>query len=554
MSSFNRIFLLLSVLLTLPLFCFGVNDDEHIKCPSNITISCCQDYTDTNITGHPGTINNFYNYFTYSDSVGINECRVGTIKRTWTGYNEIGQFSCFQYIQMERTDIFTGNINWPDDWSGSCSDVIPYSEPVYDIGFCDQVAHTFKDDTFRFDENSCIKILRNWKVIDWCVYKPNSNSNKGLWKYTQTFMILDKIPPTISICEDRVVRAMNVDCSADVTFTQEATDNNCGHGTNLKWIYEIDINSDWVIDSIITIYSNNPSITHKALPVGKHIVKWKVFDGCANVSTCMEKITVQDGKPPTLVCYIFTSANLIQGDDTLRLPAKHFVKEAFDNCSSKKNIVFSFSPERKDSCLTFDCDDIGLQFLRIYAIDEAGNSDFVYILTRIQVNEPCTFHSISGLITDMHGKPMKDFLLSMEGAGRAYNIGNTDETGSFSIPYKENYLKPVLRFYAPQNLRSMIAEKDIMLLKDYLLGKSELTEIQKYSADLNNDGKLSASDLKLMRKYYLDPESYSEMTEHAKFFIENNTEDYALTEIEYISDFQNFLNIRCAIKGILAPE
>ena len=535
----------------LSLFGNEIKDDDHIICPPNITINCCQDFTDTRITGHPGTINNFYNNYSYSDSIGINECRVGKIKRTWTGYNEVGHFNCSQYIYMERNDIFSGNIDWPDDWSGTCNDVIPYTEPIYNIGFCDQVAHTFKDDTFRFDENACMKILRNWKVIDWCVYKPNTNSNKGVWNYTQTFMILDKIAPVINFCTDKVIKALNEDCSADAFFIQNATDNNCGNNSNLKWIYEIDINSDWVIDSTITIYSNNPSVNQKHLPVGKHIIKWKVYDGCANVSTCMENITVKDGKPPLLVCYISTTANLIQGDDSVRLPARHFIKEAFDNCSPKNKLVFSFSPEKKDSFLTFDCDDIGLQFLRIYAIDEAGNSDYTFILVRIQVNEPCTFNSISGNIKDLQGQPMQDFVLTLEGAGRTYKIGITDQNGSFSIPYKENYIKPNLRFSVPENLKYGIRESDILILKDYLLGKSTLNDIQRFSADLNNDGIITANDLKLMRKYYLDPDSYPELTHKVKYYIEDLSENNTLKEIEFINDFRSLLNIRCVIKGCM---
>lgn len=553
MSYFLRLVLIpvFSILLSLQLFGYEIVGGDPIKCPPNISISCCQDYKDTNITGHPGIINYVFDYYTYSDSVGIDECRIGTVKRIWTGYNEVGHFSCSQYIHLERNDIFTGNIKWPKDWSGSCSDIIPYSEPDYDIGFCDQIAHTFKDDTFRFDENACVKILRNWKVIDWCVFKPNTNSNKGVWNYTQTFMILDKIAPAINSCTDRTVKALNTDCSADVTFTQAATDNNCGENSNMKWIYEIDIKNDCKIDTTITIYSNNPSVSHKHLPIGKHLIKWKVYDGCANVSTCTENITVKDGKPPTLVCYIFTSANLIQGDDTIRLPARHFVKEAFDNCSPKNKLVFSFSPEKKDSFLTFDCDDTGFQFLRIYAIDEAGNSDYTYILVRIQVNEPCTFHSISGMIKNINDKPMNNVALSLEGAGRTYKIGNTDTTGSFNLPYKENYLKPKLKFSPSLNSNSFIDEKDIFLLKEYLLGKIELSELQKFSADMNNDGILTTSDLKLMRKYYFAPETYSELSENVKFFIENISENIPLKEIQYIDDFVNFLNIRCVIKGDL---
>lgn len=146
---------------------------------------------------------------------------------------------------------------------------------------------------------------------------------------------------------------------------------------------------------------------------------------------------------------------------------------------------------------------------------------------------------------------MNNVALSLEGAGRTYKIGNTDTTGSFNLPYKENYLKPKLKFSPSLNSNSFIDEKDIFLLKEYLLGKIELSELQKFSADMNNDGILTTSDLKLMRKFYFAPETYSELSENVKFFIENISENIPLKEIQYIDDFVNFLNIRCVIKGDL---
>ncbi|MEZ4907652.1 MAG: hypothetical protein R2771_08470 [Saprospiraceae bacterium] len=29
-------------------------------------------------------------------------------------------------------------------------------------------------------------------------------------------------------------------------------------------------------------------------------MRWKVYDACANLGTCMENITIEDGKPPTI--------------------------------------------------------------------------------------------------------------------------------------------------------------------------------------------------------------------------------------------------------------
>ena len=525
------------------------NTPEEIFCPDDITISCCQDYDNLEITGDPADINPQFNYFTKVDSLWIDECRVGTIKRIWTGHNNIGQFSCVQIITMERNDQFAGNIQWPYNWAGHCGDEIPYSEPQYDIGFCDQVAHTFKDDTFRFTPNACIKILRNWKVIDWCVYDPNSNSTNGLWEHTQILMITDKTAPKITECQNRTIKALNSDCSADFTLHKEANDNNCGLDSPLKWVFELDVNNDWQIDTTGTIDAQNADLELSGIPVGTHKIKWKVFDGCANVSTCMETIRVVDGKAPTLYCYLSTTENLVSGDDSLRFPAKNFVKDAYDNCTAKENLIFSYSPDPKDSVKVFTCWDLGYQFLRIFAIDEAGNSDFAYILTRVSVHEPCSYYPlIQGSVVSMQNQPVKNINIGIEGKGNLYLINKTDAKGNFSFLYKESEVQPKLRFIPGYDYVPDINVNDLKLIIDYLLGKIELNEYERFSADINDDGKISAADIVVLRKILLGLENPDSLSKAAKFFIKDK-ESNTFKEIKYIENLKEPIKVYCAMKG-----
>ena len=525
------------------------NLPEQIFCPDDITISCCQDYDNLEITGDPADLNPQFNYFTKVDSLFIDECRIGTIKRIWTGHNIIGQFSCTQIITMERNDNFAGDIQWPYDWAGQCGDEIPYSEPQYDIGFCDQVAHTFKDDTFRFTQNACIKILRNWKVIDWCVYEPNSSSQNGLWEHTQILMITDQTPPEIKECKDRTIKALNSNCSANFTLHKEADDNNCGLDSPLKWVFELDLNNDWQIDTTGTIDDKQADLKLSNIPTGVHKIKWKVFDGCANVSTCMETITVIDGKAPTPICYLSTTENLVSGDDSLRFPAKNFIKDAFDNCTAKEDLIFSYSPDPKDSVKTFTCWDLGFQFFRIFAIDEAGNSDFAYVLTRVMINGPCSnYPLIQGSLISMHNQPVKNINIGLEGAGRLYLIGKTNENGKFAFPYKESEIKPKLKFIAGNNFVPNIDANDLKMIIDYLLGKTDLNQFNKFAADLNDDGKITATDIMIMKKLLLGKLDYKDINNSVKFYIKNH-ETHEYREVEYIENIKEPVTVYCALKG-----
>lgn len=506
------------------------------------------------MTGDPANINLSFSYFTHSDSLWLDECRIGTIKRTWTGYNNAGHFDCVQYITLKRDHAFDGKIDWPNDWAGSCADPIPYDDPYYDIGFCDQVAHTFHDDTFRFDPYACIKILRNWKVIDWCIYEPNSGSNAGLYEHTQIFMIVDKTAPQVLECSDKPMVALNSDCSANVVFEKSAEDNNCGNNSELKWIFELDINNDWITDTVMTVYGNNPKIEFKSLPVGTHKARWKVFDPCANVSTCMENITVKDGKPPTLATNISVSTVLMQGVDTLSLNAKCFVVHAEDNCTARENIVFSFSPDIKDTIKGFNCNNLGFQFLRIYAIDEAGNYDYTYILIRIEAHEPCENYLVYGTVKDMDGNPLSNISYSISGHGYEVKAGKSDSLGIFNLPINKNSNDISVIFGIEDQINPSINENDAKALKDYLLGKISFSPNQLISADINNDGYISIADMKMLKELIYGLKKYSEIDNVAHFYIKNSSEAETLKEINLISDFSNDIEIHCLLKGNIVEE
>ncbi len=541
----KHIFTLLIVLFSL------YSHAQGITCPPDTTISCCKDYNNLMITGDPSVINPSLTYFTREDVVDINECREGTIVRTWTGYRASGSFSCVQHIEMVRNAPFDGDIKWPQDWSGNCTDEIPYTEPQYNVGFCNQVAHTFNDDTFRFIDNSCIKILRNWKIIDWCVYEPNTGEENGVWEYIQVLKVVDYTIPKINECEDKVIAALNENCSASFDLEKSATDVSCSPNYDLGWEFEIDFNNDWHIDTTGIIKGDSITLSLKDVPVGTHMVKWKVYDGCANVQNCVENITVKDGKAPTLVCYLSTTENLVQGDDSLRFAAKEFVKYAEDNCTDKEDLIFSYSPDPKDSVKVFTCWDIGFQFLRIFAIDEAGMSDFTYVLTRVNVNGPCSnYPLVSGLVTNMNNRPVKDIHVSISGNNREYLVEKTDTIGHFSFPYHQSDVEAKLNFIVGRDYMENVTEKDAQYILDYLLGKVKMNKYQKWSADLNNDNEVTIEDVRKFRALLSGKIKYEDIGNKAKFYIVNKDDSSTLVEMTEAMklDITNY-DIKCVLKG-----
>jgi hypothetical protein len=72
--------------------------------------------------------------------------------------------------------------------------------PTWNDDNCSQIAVTWEDDVFEVVPDACFKIIRHWKLIDWCQYDPVTGC--GLWEYTQTIKVLDDVEPEFPNCED----------------------------------------------------------------------------------------------------------------------------------------------------------------------------------------------------------------------------------------------------------------------------------------------------------------------------------------------------------------
>ena len=46
----------------------------------------------------------------------------------------------------------------------------PYDRPIIDEDHCDLIGINYEDQIFNFVEGACFKILRTWRVIEWCLY------------------------------------------------------------------------------------------------------------------------------------------------------------------------------------------------------------------------------------------------------------------------------------------------------------------------------------------------------------------------------------------------
>ena len=175
------------------------------------------------------------------------------------------------------------------------------------------VAVDHDDLVFEHIDGMCYKILRKWRVVDWCQYNQNDPVNSpGYWEYTQNLLINDDINPVVtSGCQPLNTVSLG-NCKYRLNFAAAGTDN-CTAPEHLAWSYKLQKNNS--ATDFVTGTTKEFSIE---LSKGTHRITWYATDHCGNIGQCSQTFTVVDTKKPTPQC--------IEGLVTVLLPVTGYNK------------------------------------------------------------------------------------------------------------------------------------------------------------------------------------------------------------------------------------
>ena len=262
-----------------------VNDNiaPTIICPLATTISCDDDFNDTSITG-VATATDVCGMDTiyFQDVMNLNSCNVGTITRTWTAIDQSGNpTGCTQILTVE--DNTPLQITFPQniDLNGCNSSTAPSNtgEPTFVNDDCESIGVSHDDIEFTNEAGLCIKILRTWTVVDWCIYQPNSGSNAGYYTFVQVIKIIDDGSGTTYTAAG-VITAMNGAPMNNVTIHLQSANVD----TTILVVNGVYDFSDIPMDSSVTITpfkdgdDGNGVNTIDMIFIRKHILGLTVFD------------------------------------------------------------------------------------------------------------------------------------------------------------------------------------------------------------------------------------------------------------------------------------
>jgi hypothetical protein len=479
----------------------------NLDCPPDIVLQCDEDYQDLSLSGNVAVEDPCLFSLVFDDVTDLNSCGVGTVVRTFTATDPSGnQSSCSQSITLEDETPFTeADIEWPFDFEASqCDsllqlspDSLPYSPvnyafPEFLDNNCSLIGVNYEDQVFDVAEPACYKIVRTWRVIDWCVFDPQNDPGLGIWEHEQIIKVIDNSPPVVTCPFSRFVKILDpfcydtvsiplpqvVDCSPDLSFEISSE---LGEGVG----------------------------PFPDVEVGEYDIHFSVSDHCGNTTECSYLLKIVDAKSPTPVC-VDDLVVEIEPNGEATVDAAFFNAGSYDNCTADEDLLITYSFHPFDTTLWLNCQDVGIVPVQIWVTDEGGNQAFCQVDIYVQDNTGfCSLiegASVAGAINTYTNEPLPMVEVEINGAAEAAVV--TDSEGAFrfdSIPLGGDY---TLAPFSALNPSEGVSTYDLALITRHILNIELLdTPYKIIAADANLSGTVTTSDIVLLQKLILQLET-----------------------------------------------
>ncbi len=484
-----------------------------ITVPPDVTLACEQDYKNLALTKGRATATGNCSVKIDSIDSGTLKCGVGVINRTWraTSAQGIVATKVQKITIIDNTPFVLANITWPANIeTNGCiaADATPEklnSKPTYVNIDCADLAVSYDDELFDVP-GACLKILRTWRVINWCDANPQ---NPVFFTYVQKITLKNSTPPVFATgCAPKTISSGN-DCEAFVQHSVTATDD-CTPASQLIYTWAYDKNNNNTVDA-----TGTGKEVGRLYPSGTHKITFTVKDGCENTATCTYLFTVKDSKAPSPICHGQITWVLDEAGKAV-VWASDFNLKSVDLCDGE-TLKFAFDAAGTLLSRSFTCADVanGVQAsipIKMYAIDVNGNSDFcttTLILQDSPNKNACPnttlTATVSGTVSNkidvgfgevevnlenMNDHIMKQTVTTSAGAFKFEDVAIAD--GYMINPTKKD------------DVLNGLSTLDLILIQRHILGVKQLENpFDILAADINMDKKISASDLVGLRKVIL---------------------------------------------------
>ncbi len=376
-----------------------------LNCPPDLTVNCDDD-TSTESTGIATATDNCEGIpeVTWNDMTVAGQCpQAYTINREWLAADECGNSStCIQVITVQDTTPPTFN---------------PACQLVFDFFTSADTVDCPSEAAISLVPGQLVGESENWFVggvqipsLNGCLFDNCTNpdsllarvdsivitGNTCIRTFTVYFTILDQCGNESA---DEFVCVVNIHddvapvitCPADLTIDcdNSTSPDSTGMATAIDDCQET-----------VTIMSTD-SILPGACPQSMTILRtWTANDGCDNISSCLQTITVQDTTPPTfdpacqLVFDFFTSSDTVEcpGSATISLEEGQIIGE------SENWTVGGVTIPSLNGCLSDNCTNPDSLVARVDSIVITGNSCTRTFTVYLTILDQCNNESVNEFV------------------------------------------------------------------------------------------------------------------------------------------------------------
>lgn len=530
-----------------------------ITCPPDMTVDCdiIYDLTNLGLTfGEATADDNCAEMISEIPDVDLNQCNIGRIGRTFTATDAGGRSSsCTQWITFINPEPFgsvdavapfgvefdpinfpgytnfADDISWPADVDmEGCTapddaslhpDVTGW--PSFNEDQCDLVGAEWKDHTFSFNNSNnadaCLKIIRKWKVIDWCQF---TNGLYPVWEYEQIIKVNNSVDPVItSSCDPKSTCTYDTDCrDGFIELTASATDD-CTDELTWSYTFDWDFDGETFVPETIPVTGEGNSLDASGTyQVGTHAVRYTFRDRCGNIVSCIQEFSVVNCKAATCYSYQGLATDLMPVDfdndgepdgGMIELWASDFDAGSFHSCDY--DVILSVDPDTSIKNITFDCSHVLVEqevplYVSIVTPMDSLIQTFCIATIDIQDNMmvcptlPDGMAQISGRIATEKSENLSEVMVGLDGSTMPAEM--TNDNGQYAFPQMNlggEYEVSPNRNTDPLN---GVTTLDLSFIQKHILGIRTLDSPYKViAADVNRDGFVSAPDLNELRKLIL---------------------------------------------------
>ena len=539
-----------------PAYVVEVAADEFFICESDISAYQTEDF-------HAPVFGDNCSFeVIYSDTLMVNDCGIGRLLRRWEARDNDRNEPAIatQSIWLQPNHDY--EIIIPADTVMTCP-LFSFNDVQLKSFGCDLMSASVSFDTLITNTNGlCMTINRTYYIVNWCEYDGESEAmelfrlvddgtglaqgysihsdgeillrsvmgselpvgvSTGFYSYHQQVHIVDDEPPVLTL-QTEPDFCLDADCKAMVQLEFLVADN-C---TALPFVqYKIKNDAGVFVDDTTGILVNmgdNQYQISGLFEVGFYEFEVEMRDNCGGVGRAVIMANVIDCIPPEISCISGVSVDLDE-DGFYSVTVSSLVMSAEDDCGM---VSLSFEQDSLMETKKYDCADVGIDSLWIWATDEGGNQNSCLVLVEVRdTSLYCfDFYDIGGrvLLDNGDGIDSVDIRLFGEVVSSTTTNANGDylleeiiegDTYQLLASKEDTYINGVTTF-------------DIIRIQRHILGTLPLVNPYKIlAADVNDSGIISTLDIIQLRKLILGINTFIPNRSSPWFFI---PADYQFTD------------------------